>query len=186
MVFLLFLGGSKLGLSQKSFGIEAAYVTGFQDRPLTVLGSPITSNLPHGFQFSLLFTNRIKKSSWFFNSSLGSKYVASNGVMDGDLEYSAKTLNINAMVGGHYRLKENFGVGLQFVLESNREFQDFIFVKANIFRYYLCAEASYSLTKKLEATFKYARSISSNQDVYLIYMPANQISVGLKYHLNEI
>lgn len=186
VLLILLLGTSKFGVSQKSFGVEISYLTGFQDHDLSVLGSSISYEIPHGVQFSALYSKNLKETYWYFNAALGGKYLHSKGIVEPELHYSTNTFNINAMLGTHYKLNNKLGAGLQFVIENNRDFQETTYLKANLWRYYLCAEGSYAISNKLGVSLKYWRSISSNEDVYLIYLPANQISVGLKYHFNEI
>jgi hypothetical protein len=90
------------------------------------------------------------------------------------------------MLGGSYTILKDFDLGLQFAVESNRDFDEIAYAKADLWRYYVCLETSYAIKSKWNVVFKYWRSLSPNNDVYVLFSPINQLSIGLNYHFNEI
>jgi hypothetical protein len=173
-------------VGQHSFGIELDYVTGFQDQPLQIWDDTIDFSIPHGSQLTFSFSKRIPNSKWLLTSGLGAKYLNTRGETSSQLKFTTNSFNINALIGTRYSVSKKFDIGLQFMIETNRNMSETTFLKANLWRYYLALESAYHLNEKWLLVCKYSRSLSPNEDAYLLFIPPNQLSLGMQYHFNEL
>ncbi len=182
----LFLVFSTPAKGQSSFGIELSYVTGFQDSQIKILDEYIDFSMPHGSQLTLLFSKRIKETPWLLTTGLGGKYMSIQGQTSSQLQFSANSFKVNALLGTRYNIYKGLDLGFQFIIESNRDIDEITYLKADLWRYYWCLETAYALNNKWDVVIKYWRSISPNEDVYLLFTPINQISIGVNYYFHEI
>lgn len=173
-------------IGQKSFGFESTYVTGFQDNQIKILDECINISMPHGIQFSVLYGKRIKETPWRMTMGLGGKHMSIEGTTSSQLKFTANSFKANALLGVHYKVHKNFDLGFQCIVESNRDLEEIFYLKTDIFRFYLSFETVYAINNKWGAVIKYGRSISSNDDLFLLFTPINQISIGLNFYFHEI
>jgi hypothetical protein len=186
VILFLVLISSVPAIGQNSFGLELTYVTGFQDREIKILDEHIDLSMPHGAQLTVVYSKRIKDSPWLAHTGIGGKYMSIRGQTSNQLNFLANSFKVNALLGTRYQMYPDLSLGAQFIIESNRDFGEITYLKSDIWRYYVCLEAVYTMNKKWNAVIKYWRSISSNDDVYLLFTPINQISIGANYYFHEI
>tara|TARA_R110002050_G_scaffold20348_1_gene57634 strand:- start:22566 stop:23120 length:555 start_codon:yes stop_codon:yes gene_type:complete len=184
-VFLI-LFFSKPVNGQKSFGIELSYLTGFQSREVDVLDDSIDFSMPHGSQLTLSYSKRIKESSWVLTTAFGGKYINMHGKTSSQLKFSTNSFKVNALFGTRYNIHKDLDLGFQFVVESNRDLDEISYLKADLWRYYLCLETAYNFQGNCSIAIKYWRSLSPNEDVYLLFNSVNQVSIGVNYYFHEI
>lgn len=185
-IVLLFLGLHNEGHSQSTLGIELDYITGFQDKPLTIYNSTINYHMPNGFQLGVTFQQKLKASHWRINGAIGGKYIKSQGDIEEGSQYAASTFRLNAAIAPEFQFDHKWSSFLQFMIENNRDLQETTYLKTNLWRFYSGIGITYHLTNKTKLVATYLRSLNVNQDVYLLYIPANQIMLGLKFNFNEI
>lgn len=173
------------GFSQKSFGFRSAFVTGFQTKEVQVYHERMKFTMPVGAQLDLIRVRYLKNIPVQIHFGLGAKYVRMGGLTQGDLTFYTNTIRGNGFLGGRYVLNDKWELGGELQIENNRDFQETIYFKADLWRFYAQLEAAYKFHSKWEACLSYALSLNHNEPVYLMYLPANQLKIGVNYYFNE-
>lgn len=179
MVSALFISSK----SQSTIGFEGGYVFGFQGKHIQIMDETVSDYKANGVYLLANYKKTIRNSEWSFNSGIGTKLFSIRGITDSASRIYGMTLRVNLFIGANYPVNEKLNFGLNIITENNRDFEDLLDAKSDMWRYSLGIESSYIVTKNISFIVRFSKILYPNIDLYLLLNPANQFSVGFNFKI---
>ena len=171
--------------AQSRFNIEANWITAPTDIELENWNQPAVHNTVNGFQGIVSYAYDIPKSKFEPRIGIGFKQLYTTG-SSGNQSFNSTTSKLVIQTGTDYKVLKIWRVGLDLVIENNRDFEDFRTSTTDLLRYNLQFKTGYRIYKKLFVIAYYSKTLYPGVDLYFLTNPDHQFGVGLHLNILEL